>query len=328
MSNTRAAPAPKLAAMAFSPADLDLARRVVASGRAPSPGPENALAERIRKWNSWGILDAPGPGRSLGRGRGSEVRGYPEGSEEVVIAMLEAFSSVGLRHRHPAVLVAWWRGAPVGHAALVEAFKKGLEAELEMGLRRSRVRTTGGVRGVAPDVSGADRKVFMEGLFSMMTNEPVTPTFLMLLARFLEPRLAAVDLPQLVDVVRGLAALRDVKVDPSSIPGSREDLAKGLVKPDLQGKPVPDQSLREVATAYNALAGLAAVDAATREELDAHRDFLRALIELMDLSTEERDEVTMALVVPTMVGALDTLDGLAGRRTSRLPRSSNRIPMT
>ena len=124
-----------------------------------------------------------------------------------------------------------------------------------------------------------------------------------------------VDIPA---VGRDLAAVRGMVISSGEVPEDKETALTGMTVPNLNGRLVASQSFREVMSMYNITAGLTAVAAANRDQLDRHRDTFKRMVHYVSGAADVGVEDELAALVPIMYGALDALDELAGRH----PRQS------
>lgn len=280
--------------MAYSAADLDLARRLVDSGHAKGREPES-LAEQVRKWRTWRVLPTPTAHKGQGRGRGSTAGRYDDAAFAVAVGMLAA-SAVEPRSRHRAVLTAWWDGADVGTEALREALRVCLVAEVE------RKRLPGGWAAVAPKSTPRERKALERALTRAVGDMMMSTADLLSLAALCRHALSAAD-PAALDAIRQmLGDAEGLSELPVATPG---DVAETTIGHGLSGREVPSDVMRSIAKELSGGAAVAAVESATRTELDAGRDRLRTMLDagLWPSSGQSMSAAAAAAVVPFEVAA-------------------------
>jgi hypothetical protein len=291
--------------MAYSDADLDLAERLIGTGRWPEHVAPS-LAERIRKWNGRGVIAPPGH-HSLGQGRGSASEGYSAHAEKTAEGMLDALRTAP-RPLYRTVLVAWWRGVEVGDRALREA----LTAKLRSIARLARERPP--IRGTWPGASRSETRAVVDTFSRVLAGEHVDERGLARAAATIQGSGLLTDIPA---AARTIAAARDMDLSSVEVSADEETALAGMTVPDLNGRQVASLSFRDVMSNYNVTAGLAAVAAANRDQLDRHRDTFKGMVPFVSSAAGAGVEDELAALVPIMFGALDALDELAGRRPGR-----------
>lgn len=286
--------------MAYSAADLDLARRLVEAGHA-EPGELESLAERIRKWRTWKVLPAPGPHKGQGRGRGSTAGRYDDAAFAVAAGMLTA-SAVEPRSRRRAVLTAWWNGADVGTDALRDALRVCIMADDD--------RPRGGWKEMLPDSEAHERKSVARAVTRALDDVTVPTDDLLVLCVLARRFLTHAD-PASFDAVRQM--IGDAARSPELPARTSSDVGELAVGHALSGRDVPGDVMRRFVVPSLGRAGaLATVESATRAELDDGRDLFREIVTagLSFLSAPEPiDAVGPASTVPFLVAMFRAMKG-------------------
>jgi len=262
--------------MTFSPADTELARRLIDSGQAPRQD-EEKLAERIRKWRSWDILPATESGRSLGRGRGSVAGRYSSEAQEIAAGMVKAFDVD--RRRHHAVRIAWYRQVNVGDKALRKALLAGYDELIKKLDPSKKIRWREGSQ-----IREAYRKPLKQLLMGMtMVDEDGEEDrqATLWLGRLIEgvlqgePAMAKTMVNKAVDAISELPGA----VGQPSNPPTPADLNPPLfIEQDVNGQEAPTELLGLVMEMMYIQTGRLAAEWLDRKLLDATRDLCRKIM--------------------------------------------------